>query len=51
MRTLILLIVISAFLLWFGVNYRQVNRKYATISLFIGGSLAVLALIGLLRLA
>lgn len=50
MRTLILLIVISAFLLWFGVNYRRVNHKYANISLLIGGSLAVLALLGLLRL-
>lgn len=50
MRTLILLIVISAFLLWFGFNYRQVNRKYANISLIIGWILAALVLIGLIQL-
>lgn len=50
MRTLILLIVISAFLIWFGVNFRQANRKYAYISLTLGTFLAILALLGMLGL-
>jgi len=50
MRTLIFLIVISAFLIWFGVNFRQARGKVATISLMIGSALAILALLGFLRL-
>jgi len=50
MRTLIFLIVISAFLLWFGINFRQANHKLANISLTIGGVLALLVLLGFFRL-
>ncbi len=50
MRTLIFLIVMSAFMIWFGINFRQVYSRLATASLVIGGLLAVLTLLGILRL-
>ena len=49
MRILIFLIVISAFLLWFGINFRQTRGKYAWWSLIIGALLAILVLLGFLR--
>lgn len=50
MRTLIFLIVISAFMIWFGINFRQVQYRLAMASLVIGCLLAVFVLIGILRL-
>ena len=50
MRTLIFLIVISAFMIWFGINFRQVKYRLAMTSLVIGGLLALLVLVGVLRL-
>lgn len=50
MRTLIFIIVISAFLIWFGVNFRQTKYRLAMTSLIIGSLLALLALVGVLRL-
>lgn len=50
MRTLIFLIVISAFMIWFGINFRQVKYRLAMASLVIGCLLAVLTLVGVLRL-
>lgn len=50
MRTLIFLVVISAFLIWFGVNFRQTKYRLAMTSLAIGGLLALLVVAGVLRL-
>ena len=51
MRYLVFLIVISAFMVWFGVNFRQVMPRAAKASLALGGILIVFILIGILRLA
>jgi len=50
MRTLIFIIVISAFLIWFGVNFRQSKGKIAYLALYLGSALAILALLGFMRL-
>ena len=50
MRSLILLIVASAFLLWFGNYFRYTNRKLGYGLLMLGGGLGLLALVGVLRL-
>ncbi|MDH5178433.1 MAG: hypothetical protein OEZ39_04205 [Gammaproteobacteria bacterium] len=46
MHTLILLIVFSVFLLWFGINYRRVNGKIAAGAIILGLISAGLVLIG-----
>ena len=51
MRILIFLIIISAFLIWFGVNFRQAMPRVAKLCLGIGVVLAGFVLIGVLRLA
>ena len=50
MRTLILLIVASAFLLWFGNYFRHTHHKLGISLLITGGVLGLLALVGLFRL-
>ena len=50
MRTLIFLIVISAFMIWFGINFRRVYYRLAVTSLIVGSLLALLTLVGVLRL-
>ena len=50
MRSLILLIVASAFLLWFGNYFRHSNRRLGYGLLIVGAGLGLLALIGLFRL-
>jgi len=46
MSILIFLIIISAFMLWFGINFRQTRGKYAWWSLVIGTILAIFVLLG-----
>ncbi|MDH5445193.1 MAG: hypothetical protein OEY52_06510 [Gammaproteobacteria bacterium] len=50
MRNLIFLIVISAFMIWFGINFKQTTPRAARLSLIGGGILALFILIGFFRL-
>lgn len=50
MRSLVFLIVISAFLLWFGLSFQRTKGRLAKASLAIGIILAIFIIIGVLRL-